>query len=189
LILLSAPIINPLLVFLAYIHISGQSLDAVTAFTTIALFNIMRFPFAFLPMGLLQFAQSKIALRRISKYLMLSELSSYVVHDLPPIATRTVATGSIKEYDDVLFIEDDEPPSDPAVVIINGTFSWIDPDATPAPVEPTKEIRMSRKEQRETKRKLKEEKEVLSGASSNSSLDILFLIIVLGYIYSYPINS
>ncbi|KAL3759959.1 hypothetical protein ACHAWU_000582 [Discostella pseudostelligera] len=172
LILLSAPIINPLLVFLAYIHISGESLDAATAFTTIALFNIMRFPFAFLPMGLLQFAQSRIALRRISKYLMLSELSGYVVHELPPAVSGT-STGSIKENgDDALFIEDDdEAPSDPAVVIVNGTFSWIDPDATPPPAEPTKEKRLSRKERRETKRKQKEENERLSRASSNSSMD------------------
>lgn len=174
LILLSAPIINPLLVFLAYIHMSGQSLDAATAFTTIALFNIMRFPFAFLPMGLLQFAQSRIALRRICKYLMLSELSSYVVHELPPVIAKTEGR-SIKENvdnNDALFIEDDEPPSDPAVVIMHGTFSWMDPDATPAPAEPTKEKRMSRKERRETKRKLKEENERLSRASSNSSMDV-----------------
>lgn len=52
LILLSAPIIQPILVFLTYIRIQDEPLTASTAFTTVALFNIMRFPFAFLPMGL-----------------------------------------------------------------------------------------------------------------------------------------
>ena len=54
LILLSAPIIQPILVFLTYINIQDTPLTASTAFTTVALFNIMRFPFAFLPMGMVR---------------------------------------------------------------------------------------------------------------------------------------
>jgi len=166
LIMLSAPIINPILVFVTYIGL-GNTLDAATAFTTIALFNIMRFPFAFLPMGFLQFVQSKIAIRRLSVYLELSELTDYVmIEDCP-------ADGSIEEEDGKkgsdddgevgMFIGDEDtktttPPSDPAVVINNGTFSWIDPDATPPPPEPKKK-RMSRKERRASQKKLKLEKE------------------------------
>lgn len=41
LILLSAPIIQPILVFLAYINIQTTPLSASTAFTTVALFNIV----------------------------------------------------------------------------------------------------------------------------------------------------
>eukprot|EP00581_Thalassiosira_minuscula_P006624 CAMPEP_0183704094 /NCGR_PEP_ID=MMETSP0737-20130205/1557_1 /TAXON_ID=385413 /ORGANISM="Thalassiosira miniscula, Strain CCMP1093" /LENGTH=1530 /DNA_ID=CAMNT_0025930911 /DNA_START=209 /DNA_END=4801 /DNA_ORIENTATION=- len=162
LIMLSAPIINPILVFLSYINISGNSLDAATAFTTIALFNIMRFPFAFLPMGFLQFVQSKIALRRLSKYLELSELTSYIVPELPDNMRNN------DKDEDVLCIEDDDKPSDPAVVINKGTFSWVDPDATPAPIEPAKKKRMSRKERKESKRKLMEEEK---RASQGSDLD------------------
>jgi len=165
LIMLSAPIINPILVFLAYVKTSGKSLDAATAFTTIALFNIMRFPFAFLPMGFLQFVQSRIALRRLSRYLELSELTSYVVPDMP--------AGNEKD-EDVLCIDDDDKDSDPAVVINNGTFSWVDPDATPAPIEPSKKKRMSRKERRESTKKLKQEEKdeqssELDGSKRNSS--------------------
>ena len=152
LIMLSAPIINPILVFLTYTRTTDLSLDAATAFTTIALFNIMRFPFAFLPMGFLQFVQSRIALRRLSKYLELSELESYVEPNLPA------------DYDDkndsdgALFIEDEKKPSDPHVVINGGTFSWVDPDATPTPIEPPKKKRTSIKERRESARKVKAEK-------------------------------
>ncbi|KAL3794688.1 hypothetical protein ACHAW5_009753 [Stephanodiscus triporus] len=166
LIMLSAPIINPMLVFLAYIHMSDEGLDAATAFTTIALFNIMRFPFAFLPMGLLQLVQSRIALIRLSKYLVLPELNSYVMPSLPdPDDTKTIrASGGSGENDGgALFIEDESPPSDPAVIINDGTFSWVDPDAVPAPVEPAKKKRMSRKERmaakRESARMLKGEKD------------------------------
>jgi len=84
LILLSAPIIQPILVFLTYINIQDEPLSAATAFTTVALFNIMRFPFAFLPMGMLQFIQSRISLRRLAKYLQLPELEKYVVAEPHP---------------------------------------------------------------------------------------------------------
>jgi len=151
LIMLSAPIINPILVFLAFIHMSDKGLDAATAFTTIALFNIMRFPFAFLPMGFLQFVQSRIALRRLSKYLELSELTSYVIPELPADAPD----GNKDDDNDALFIEDEKGSSDMAVVINDASFSWIDPDA--APPEPPKKKRMSRKERRESQRKLKAE--------------------------------
>jgi ATP-binding cassette subfamily C (CFTR/MRP) protein 1 len=165
LIMLSAPIINPMLVFLAYIHTSDVGLDAATAFTTIALFNIMRFPFAFLPMGFLQLVQSLIALRRLSKYLVLSELNSYVVPSLPEsVDDKALGNGAdrcndVDDCDRGAFLIEDEMPSDPVVIINDGTFSWIDPDALPAPAEPTKKKRMSRKEKRESMRKLKEEKE------------------------------
>jgi len=142
LIMLSAPIVNPILVFFTYINIESQSLNAATAFTTIALFNIMRFPFAFLPMGFLQYIQSKIALRRLSRYLDLMELTSYTVPELP------------KGYDDDDLPLDEDLKSNPAVVIQKGTFSWVDPDLTPMPLEPPKKKRMSRKERKASKRQL-----------------------------------
>ena len=53
LILLSVPIVQPILIFFTYVRL-GNQLDAAKAFTTISLFNLIRFPFAFLPMGLAQ---------------------------------------------------------------------------------------------------------------------------------------
>ena len=78
-IMLSAPIILPIVVFAVYIATSNEPLDAATAFTTVALFNIMRFPFAFMPMGFLQYIQAKIAMGRIDFLLTLPELEEYVV--------------------------------------------------------------------------------------------------------------
>lgn len=119
-------------------------------------------------MGFLQFIQSRIALRRLSRYLELPELTTYVVPDAPA-------------KDDTPTIDDDSN-SDPAIIIRDGTFSWIDPKATPPPPE-TK--RMSRKEKRASakaeKKKLAEEAKAkdsngsspgnLQGHPSNASLN------------------
>ena len=53
----AAPIALPILIFYSYTRM-GNELDAATAFTTISLFNITQFPFAFLPMGVSQFTQA-----------------------------------------------------------------------------------------------------------------------------------
>lgn len=103
LILMSAPIIQPILVFATYVYSSSQDITAAKAFTVIALFNIMRFPFAFLPMGLVQFAQAKIASGRITKYLTLPRLSPYIDYK---------EDGSLKEGE---------------IVIDNATFAWSRP--------------------------------------------------------------
>eukprot|EP00977_Amphora_coffeiformis_P000393 scaffold108_cov162-Amphora_coffeaeformis.AAC.4 len=121
LILLSAPLIQPILVFLTYVNIQDAPLKSSTAFTTVALFNIMRFPFAFLPMGLLQFIQSRISLKRLERYLDLPELPEYV--------------------------EKTGPPSDPdakhgSIIVKQGTFSWVDPDAKP--VRPVQDVKPER---------------------------------------------
>ena len=78
-IMLSTPIILPIVVFAVYTATSSEPLDAAKAFTTVALFNIMRFPFAFMPMGFLQYIQAKIAMGRIDFLLKLPELADYIV--------------------------------------------------------------------------------------------------------------
>jgi ATP-binding cassette subfamily C (CFTR/MRP) protein 1 len=114
LILMSAPIIQPILVFLTYVAIQNKPLNAATAFTTVALFNVMRFPFAFLPMGLLQYIQSRISLRRLERYLDLPELTDYV-ESTPPAGTDA----------------DSPSAKEGSVTIQKGTFTWVDPDAAP----------------------------------------------------------
>lgn len=49
-ILQAVPVFLPVLIFFTYVKL-GNKLDAAKAFTTIALFNLMQFPFVFLPMG------------------------------------------------------------------------------------------------------------------------------------------
>lgn len=137
LILLSAPILQPILVFTAYVNFQDKPLDAATAFTTVALFNIMRFPFAFMPMGLLQYIQSKISLHRLERFLGFPELNEYVSE--PP--------------------ENGEDAMDPQGIISikNGSFSWIDPDLPEirpiqdeAKKRPKRQRRSTKKENAET---------------------------------------
>lgn len=141
LILLSAPIIQPILVFLTYVSIQDQPLDSATAFTTVALFNIMRFPFAFMPMGLLQYIQSKISLRRIERYLQLPELAEYVISD-------GGAEGSIS--------------------VVNGAFAWVDPEGEP--IKPIQEEK-KKKSKKKNRRNSSTEKDGSEESSIASSLD------------------
>lgn len=122
LILLSAPLVQPILVFMTYVNIQDSPLKSSTAFTTVALFNIMRFPFAFLPMGLLQYIQSRISLKRLERYLDLPELPAYVENNAPP----------------------SEPDAEHGSIIVKGgTFSWVDPDAKP--IRPIQEMKPERR--------------------------------------------
>jgi ABC-type multidrug transport system fused ATPase/permease subunit len=135
-VLLSTPIVQPIFVFLTYINIQDEPLSASTAFTTVALFNIMRFPFAFMPMGLLQYIQSKISLKRLERYLALPELSEYV-EDTPHPDT-----------------EEDSCMTKPgSITIKDGSFSWYDPDAAPIkPVQDEIPKKVKRKSTRKSKK-------------------------------------
>jgi ABC-type multidrug transport system fused ATPase/permease subunit len=100
----------------------------------------MRLPFAFMPMGLLQYIQSKIALHRLQRYLGLPELGSYVEKTAPPPQDGADDRTS--------------PPTSGSIFIRNGTFTWIDPDGPeikPIQDEPPKKAsqrRASRRSQR-----------------------------------------
>merc|ERR1739845_242587 len=83
-ILLSTPIVQAIFVFVTYVKIQPEPLTAATPFTTVALFSLMRFPFAFMPMGLLQYIQSRISLRRLERYLALPELKNYILNTPHP---------------------------------------------------------------------------------------------------------
>jgi ABC-type multidrug transport system fused ATPase/permease subunit len=131
-ILLSTPIIQPIIVFLTYVKIQDEPLTASTAFTTVALFNIMRFPFAFMPMGLLQYIQSKISLKRLERYLALPELANYVENDPHPDAPTESSMAKSA-----------------SITIKNGNFSWIDPDAPEVkPVQEEKPKKEKKKKRR-----------------------------------------
>jgi ATP-binding cassette subfamily C (CFTR/MRP) protein 1 len=137
-ILLSTPIIQPIIVFVTYVNIQDEPLTAATAFTTVALFNIMRFPFAFMPMGLLQYIQSKIALKRLERYLALPELGEYV-KDTPNPDTP----------------EDSVLAKSGSITITEGNFSWVNPDGPEIkPIQdevPKKEKRSSRRNSKSSK--------------------------------------
>lgn len=158
LILLSAPIIQPILVFLAYINIQDEPLSASTAFTTVALFNIMRFPFAFLPMGMLQFIQSRISLRRLGNYLQLPELEKYVISEPHP-----------DDDDDDDFV-DKSPLGDvgASVSMKNCTFSWTNHNADLIPID-AKEKKKERRGSNSSRGSKKERRGSNSSRGSVSS--------------------
>ena len=134
LILLSAPIIQPILVFLTYIKIQDEPLSAATAFTTVALFNIMRFPFAFLPMGMLQFIQSRISLRRLAKYLQLPELEKYVVAEPHPEISPDAPGAKVG-----------------SITIRDSSFAWTSGDKI-GPIDEAAEKAKKKKERRQSKK-------------------------------------
>jgi ATP-binding cassette subfamily C (CFTR/MRP) protein 1 len=76
----SVPVFMPILIFFTYIQL-GNTLDAARAFTAIALFNLLQFPFIFLPMGLGQFSQAAVSIKRISEFLEAEELEPYVIEE------------------------------------------------------------------------------------------------------------
>ena len=86
LILMAVPLVQPILVFFTYVKL-GNELTAATAFTTISLFNVMQLPFAFLPMGLQQFAQSQISCQRMCSFFAAEELSDYVEREAAAAST------------------------------------------------------------------------------------------------------
>jgi len=141
-ILLSTPIVQPIFVFVTYVNIQDEPLTAATAFTTVALFNLMRFPFAFMPMGLLQFIQSMISLRRLERYLGLPELTPYVQDDCPPASA-----------------EGDSPDTygqSGSITIQDASFGWIDPDG-PA-IRPIQEEERSKKKEKAERAKRRAER-------------------------------
>jgi ATP-binding cassette subfamily C (CFTR/MRP) protein 1 len=112
-VLMSTPIVQPILVFLTYIFIQDEPLTPAKAFTTVALFNIMRLPFAFLPMGLLQYSQSAISLRRLKEYLLLPELEEVTLPVPPPGA-----------------LNDSPETRVGSITMKNSSFCWVDPNAS-----------------------------------------------------------
>ncbi|KAL7567897.1 hypothetical protein ACA910_019617 [Epithemia clementina (nom. ined.)] len=133
LILMATPLIQPILVFATYVSIQDEPLTAAKAFTTVALFNIMRFPFAFLPMGLLQFIQSRIAVGRIERYLDLPELGEYVQTTPPPGSSP-----------------DSPSAMEGSITVVDGSFSWVDPSA--GPIREVNETKPKKKDRRRSSR-------------------------------------
>lgn len=78
---LGAPICVSIATFGCYVLLHGD-LDAATAFTAIALFNILRFPMQLLPMTTNNTLEARVALTRIQTFLNQEEAQG-----LPPLIT------------------------------------------------------------------------------------------------------
>jgi ABC-type multidrug transport system fused ATPase/permease subunit len=93
---MAVPIFLPVLIFFTNSKL-GNQLTAAKAFTTIALFNLLQFPFIFLPLGhfcsikfvfyliiyctlgLAQYSQSLVSCDRMMKFFAMEELEDYVI--------------------------------------------------------------------------------------------------------------
>lgn len=89
LVLQAVPIFMPVLIFFTYVKL-GNTLDAAKAFTAISLFNLMQFPFVFLPLGLSQYSQSIVSSQRLIQFFAADELKGYVTNEAPSDADKSV---------------------------------------------------------------------------------------------------
>eukprot|EP01038_Epipyxis_sp_PR26KG_P011238 gene11238-15079_t len=85
---------------LATYALLGNKLDATKVFTSLALFNQLRFPLIFLPMLLNTLAEGKVSLKRLTKFLLAEEIENYVDRQF------------------------ENNNSDNAIKINDGSFSW-----------------------------------------------------------------
>lgn len=86
LIVLSLPTLVSVTVFSIYTAGMGYTLDPATAFTSLALFNNLRFPLVVLPNVITSLSEASVTIRRIQDFLMLEELP--VKELLPADATQ-----------------------------------------------------------------------------------------------------
>jgi len=73
-VMLGAPIFQPVIIFTYYCRKMGRTLDASTAFSTLSLFSLLRLPLAFLPFCLIQFLTYRVSAKRMANFLVQPEL-------------------------------------------------------------------------------------------------------------------
>ncbi|XP_028278726.1 ATP-binding cassette sub-family C member 2 isoform X2 [Parambassis ranga] len=79
-----APALVSLATFAVFVGVSSDNvLTAEKAFTSISLFNILRFPLAMLPMLIAAMVQTTVSLKRLEKFLGGEDLESDIVHHDP----------------------------------------------------------------------------------------------------------
>ncbi|XP_076816557.1 multidrug resistance-associated protein 1-like isoform X1 [Clavelina lepadiformis] len=94
-----SPFIVSLTSFGVYLAIDPNNvLDSQTAFVSLSLFNILQFPLTMLPVVVTSIIQAQVSIKRITKYLLSSEINPDAV--------------------------DRNPHTDDQVTIKKGTFSW-----------------------------------------------------------------
>ncbi|XKL66874.1 hypothetical protein PGB90_010294 [Kerria lacca] len=100
-----APFLVSLVTFAVYVLSSDENiLDEKTAFVSLSLFNILRFPLSMLPMLISNLVQTSVSVKRINKFLNSEELNPKAVYH-----------------------ENKQEP----LIIENGTFSWEGYDSSP----------------------------------------------------------
>ncbi|KAG6905629.1 hypothetical protein DXG01_001538, partial [Tephrocybe rancida] len=107
----SAPILISIISFFAYV-MQGNELTISTAFTAIALFNMVRAPLNVIPTWIVQILQTGVALNRIAVYLDEDEVSEQVSSLKKDAAQPTTEAPSANNADEE------------GLGIENGSFKW-----------------------------------------------------------------
>jgi ATP-binding cassette, subfamily C (CFTR/MRP), member 1 len=81
LIIMSIPVMMPVIIFFAYVSQPGNQLDAAKAFTTLAYFGMIQNPILQIPGFIQKYYQAKVSGDRILKFLLSDELVLYVKTD------------------------------------------------------------------------------------------------------------
>eukprot|EP00486_Rosalina_sp_Unknown_P006558 CAMPEP_0201569972 /NCGR_PEP_ID=MMETSP0190_2-20130828/11975_1 /ASSEMBLY_ACC=CAM_ASM_000263 /TAXON_ID=37353 /ORGANISM="Rosalina sp." /LENGTH=1205 /DNA_ID=CAMNT_0047992963 /DNA_START=715 /DNA_END=4335 /DNA_ORIENTATION=- len=145
-----APTLVSLTAFMAYTA-NGGELDASKAFVSIALFNLLRFPLAMLPMVTISFIDANNSLRRIREFLTASEIDPNIIEytkiegnksyetklkgGIPPSKVGNTQLLGSSFNEEPVEIEQKEADGDeekegngksPAIRIEDATFTWDD---------------------------------------------------------------
>ncbi|XP_025074064.1 multidrug resistance-associated protein 1 isoform X5 [Pogonomyrmex barbatus] len=91
-----APFLVSLVSFTTYVLIDEKNvLDSTTAFVSLSLFNILRFPLSMLPMMIGNIVQAYVSVKRINKFMNMEELNpNNVQHDPSDAHALTIENGS-----------------------------------------------------------------------------------------------
>ncbi|KAG8192593.1 hypothetical protein JTE90_015226 [Oedothorax gibbosus] len=89
-----SPFLVSLLTFSTYVLSSEDNhLDATTAFVSLSLFNILRFPLTMLPNLITTLVMTAVSVKRINKFLNSEELERYVTYDSLQVLALSVRNG------------------------------------------------------------------------------------------------
>jgi ABC-type multidrug transport system fused ATPase/permease subunit len=120
--------------FTAY-SLSGNTLTANDAFVSLALFNLLQFPLAMLPMTIASVVEVSVAVQRLEKFLLADELDPSAVLRSSPgseeserqrLDTTITSAMSLATIDD-----ERKGGGEPGMVIEHGTFRWDPQSAQP----------------------------------------------------------
>ncbi|KAK4875040.1 hypothetical protein RN001_011462 [Aquatica leii] len=102
-----APFLVSLVSFGTYVLVDEtHELDAKTAFVSLSLFNVLRFPLSMLPMMISNMVQTFVSIKRLNKFMNCEELdSNNVLHD-PSLKTPIVVEGATFSWGEEPILKD-----------------------------------------------------------------------------------
>ena len=129
----ATPIFVTLATFAIYAAIPGNELTAARAFTSLSLFNILRFPLNAIPSTITRLVDISVVIKRLSKYMSAPESEVKDLNDLrnpePNLVREPSSAYTPLEFDGFYRTEAAAAPGQVAVEVVNGDFAWPAPAA------------------------------------------------------------